>query len=289
MSIVKKLGIFVLTLCFGSLVVWSNTQGASESTGLKSETEAIYKVVTASDVKWQQLNPLRGDKSPQAGTLWGNRIGPGPAGFLLKPIDGFRSPPHIHNIAYRGVVIRGLIHNDDPGAEDMWMPTGSFWTQPAGEVHITAAKGSDTLAYIEVEDGFGVLPAKDAFQDKERPINVDVSNLIWVNHPEITASPNGAKVAFLWGQPLEAQLIGTFIKLPVGFTGKIHSQNSIFRAITIQGQLKHMVPNETNSKMLEPGSYFGSKGEAVHQVSCDAGAECVLYVRTKSKFEVRAS
>ena len=120
-------------------------------------------VVLVSDVTWEQLNPLRRDKSPKAATLWGDRTGPGPAGFLLRPVDGFRSPPHIHNVSYRGVVIRGLLHNDDPAAEDMWMPTASFWTQPAGGVHITAAKGDDCLAYIEVEDNFAVLPAEEAF------------------------------------------------------------------------------------------------------------------------------
>ena len=192
-----------------------------------------------SQVKWQQLNPARGDKSPQAGTLWGNRIGPEPAGFLLKPVDGFRSPPHIHNIAYRGVVISGLIHNDDPDAEDMWMPTGSFWTQPAGGVHITAAKGNNTIAYIEVEKNFGVLPADKAFQSNEKPINVDASNIIWL-YASITSAiklhgsihpTKGPKVAYLWGKPQPSKLHGTLIKLPPNFSGTIQNNGSIFLVI----------------------------------------------------------
>ena len=143
--------------------------------------EPTSAVLSVSDVNWEQLNPARGDQSPQAGTLWGDRTGPGPAGFLLKPVDGFRSPPHIHNTAYRGVVIDGTIHNDDPDAEDMYMPVGSFWTQPAGEVHITAAQGNGALAYIEVEDNFGVFPAEEAFDDGDRPVNVDAANIVWLD------------------------------------------------------------------------------------------------------------
>ncbi|MBT8367005.1 MAG: DUF4437 domain-containing protein, partial [Deltaproteobacteria bacterium] len=116
----------------------ASMQAASDSIAQEPAAEPTSKVVLTSEVKWEQLNPARGDKSPKAGTLWGDRNGSGPTGFLLKPVDGFESPPHIHNVSYRGVVISGLIHNDDPNADDMWMPTGSFWTQPKGGVHITA-------------------------------------------------------------------------------------------------------------------------------------------------------
>ena len=37
---------------------------------------------------------------------------------------------------------------------------------------------------------------------------------------------------------------------------------------------------------MEPGSYFSSKGEAAHQVSCEAGDECIVYVRIEGKFDV---
>ncbi|MEM7621171.1 MAG: DUF4437 domain-containing protein [Pseudomonadota bacterium] len=294
MNTVKPL---LSSLFLSVIIFWASAQAISKDTDKKQKAVPTYKVIPKSEIKWQQLNPLRGDKSPQAGTLWGDRIGPGPAGFILKPIDGFRSPPHIHNIAYRGVVISGLLHNDDPSAEDMWMPTGSFWTQPAGGIHITAAKGNNTLAYIEVEDGFGVLPAKDAFEDKEKPVNVDISNITWLDSSELSRislsteidPENGPKVAFLWGKQDEEQLNGTLIKLPVGFSGEVHTSDALFRAVTIQGQLKHSALDKNNFKVLEPGSYFGSRGKAEHQVMCKEDIECIIYVRTKGKFDIRAS
>jgi quercetin dioxygenase-like cupin family protein len=210
-------------------------------------------------------------------------------------MDGFESPPHIHNVSYRGVVISGLIHNDDPNAENMWMPAGSFWTQPKGEVHITAARGSNTLAYIEIEKGpYLVLPSKEAFDSGERPVNVDKSNIVWLDASDITwidrpgmpASANGPTVAFLWDNTQDDQLSGTLVKLPAGFTGKINSHGSTFRAVVIKGQPQYQMPSEKDVKTLEPGSYFSSKGESVHQVSSKAGEESIIYVRTDGKYDV---
>jgi len=150
-------------------------------------TEKSIDIVTKSEMDWSHLNPARGDKSPRAGQLWGDRTTKGASGFLVKFNKGFSSPPHIHNVTYRGVVISGLVHNDDPKAENMWLPAGSFWTQPAGEVHITSAEGMENIAYIEIDSGpYLVKPAEEAFDNRERPVNVDKSNLVWLNADDIT-------------------------------------------------------------------------------------------------------
>ena len=287
--------LFVLAICVFGAEFSSAAQKQAGLTEKSSTAEPTSKIVLASEIEWEQLNPKRGDKSPKAATLWGDRNGSERTGFLVKFVDGFKSPPHIHNVSYRGVVISGLIHNNDPRAKAMWMPTGSFWTQPAGEVHITAAKGSNTLAYIEIEKGpYLVLATEEAFDSGERPINVDASNIVWLDASNVTwvdqtampVTTNEAKVAFLWGKPQKNQLNGTLIRLPAGFTGKIRSHGSTFRAVVIQGQPQYQVPSETDVKALEPGSYFSSKGESVHQVSSKAGEESIIYVRTNGKFEV---
>ncbi len=286
-----------LSLAFVGVLIAACTslQGTSDSTVPKSAAEPTTRVILKSEVAWTYLNPARGDKAPMAGTLWGDRSGRGPTGFLLKPKDGFQSPPHIHNVSYRGVVIRGLIHNDDPKAEVMWMPAGSFWTQPRGEVHITAAKGPDILAYIEIEKGpYLVLPSREAFRNKERPVNVDKSNIVWLNasdttwidQPEMQASASGPKMAFLWGTPQDGQLNGTLVKLPPGFTGKIRSHGSTFRAVVIQGQPHYQAPRERDVKILEPGSYFSSQGASEHLIASKAGEESTIYVRTDGKYNV---
>lgn len=247
--------------------------------------DSNHQFVLISEIEWEPLNPARGDKSPQAGTLWGDRNGVEPTGFLVKFADGFSSPPHIHNVAYRGVVIKGHIHNDDPNAENMWMPSGSFWTQPAGEIHITSAKGNNNLAYIEIDKGpYLVLPAKEAFDSGERPINVDESNVVWINQSENSASSGKLKMSYLWGKPNNEQLYGALIQLPPKLTTTISSSGSIFHAVVIKGQ-PHYYVNKTDVKYLEAGSYFNSKGSSVHKISNKKKEDIILYVRTNGMLE----
>ena len=270
-----------------ALVLMIGTIATSQA---RADTTPRIEVVPANEVKWTPLNPLRGDLSPKAGTLWGDRAGGGASGFLVRFKKGFSSPPHIHNVTYRGVVIRGLVHNDDPDAAKMWMPTGSFWTQPAGEVHITAAEGDDNLAYIEIGDGpYLVRPAKQSFDNGERPINVDVSNIVWVDPRNAPASGDGAKIAYLWGEPKDGEQNGSLIKLPTGFRGEMRSSGESLRAVVIKGQTSHQTPGAAGPNTLEPGSYFGSQGDEVHQVSCDAKVECVIYARTISELSIAQS
>lgn len=262
----------------------ASIQPASAQEGPSAAAVPASKVILVSEVEWEQLNPARGDKSPQAGTLWGDRNGTVPTGFLVEFVDGFSSPPHIHNATYRAVVIRGRIHNDDPNAAEMWMPPVSFWTQPKGEVHITAAKGAINVALVEIDKGpYLVLPPEEAFDSGERPINVDPSNIVWVDPPGMLTSANETKLAYLWGALQDGQSNGTFIKLPAGFTGKILSHGAIFHAVVIKGQPQYL---GTGIQTLEPGSYFGSKGESVHQISSKAGEESIIYVRTDGKYEI---
>ena len=226
-------------------------------------------VVHANDVEWQWLNPARGDQSPAAGTLWGDRDGTGATGFLLRPKDGFASPPHIHNVTYRGVVLQGALHNDDPDAADLWMPTGSFWTQPRGEAHVTAARGDALLAYIEIDEGpYLVRPVSDAFDDGSRPVNVHASNVVWVP----TA---GAEVAYLWGAATGPQ--GRFVRLGAGQSG--HLAGTDLRVVVVQGTIG--VPGAA----LAVGGYAGPT-DGLH-VSCTE-APCVVYVRSEGGLTVSA-
>lgn len=255
---------------------------------VQAAAEPANTVVSVSEVEWEPLNPARGDDSPKAGALWGDRKGAVPTGFLAKFVDGFSSPPHIHNATYRAVVISGLIHNDDPDAAGMWMPPGSFWTQPKGEVHITTAQGATNVALVEIDKGpYLVLPVEEAFDSGERPVNVDASNIVWVDLPGMPASANGPQVSYLWGNMQDGHSNGTFVKLPAGFAGKIHSQGSTFRAVVIKGQPQYQM-SESELKILEPGSYFGSKGKSAHQISSIAGGESVIYIRTNGTYDVTA-
>ena len=251
--------------------------------------EPTSKVVSFDEVQWGYLNPLRGDKSPGAADLWGDRTAQQATGMLVRFNKGFSSPPHIHNVSYRGVVIKGLLHNDDPKAEKMWLTPGSFWTQPAGEAHITAAQGQDNLAYVEIDNGpYLVNPASEAFDNGEKPVNVDQSNFSWVDSSDLKwikldnqeKNSKRPEVVFLWGTYEDNQLSGLMLKLPPQFNGNIVSQSEEFKAVVIQGTF-----NYGNSQELNPGSFIESNDSFSHSVTI-SGDSAILYIRTRGKFKL---
>ncbi|NHN39124.1 DUF4437 domain-containing protein [Pseudomaricurvus alcaniphilus] len=248
--------------------------------------ESGFEVVSAADVKWGYLNPARGDKGPRAADLWGDRTKDTASGILLQFPEGFSSPPHIHNITYRGVVISGELHNDDPNAESMWLPAGSFWTQPAGETHITAANGQKNVAYIEINSGpYLVQPVEKAFDNGERPVNVDKSNIVWLGASDaVRVGKSGVEMAYLWGDTSEGKLHGSMLKLPANFKGRIKTGADTFKAIVVAGALSY--DDRKRGKRLGPGSYFGSAGDFGHRVSLEKGHESTLYIRSSGKYEV---
>jgi len=255
-----------------------------------ADGHSTAELVKRADVKFIPLNPLRGDLSPKSGKLWGDIRSDVPAGMLVTFADGFQSPPHIHNITYRAVVIDGAVHNDDPAAEKMWMGPGSFWTQPLGESHITAARGKNTTIFLEILSGpYLVKPAKEAFDAGERPINVEARNIIWLNAADTTwIAGGGAELAYLWGKITGNEKNGTLVKLPAGYSGKLSTAAPLMRVVTIRGVIQVQVSGGADKQKLDPGSYLGSRGEASHQLSCMAGSECILYLHTEGKYQLKS-
>ena len=251
----------ILVLAIATLVF-------SACSTFEKESDNNVTVVPASKLNWEKLNPARGEKSPQAATLWGDRKSNKPTGFLVKFVDGFSSPQHVHNVSYKGVVIDGLVHNDDPKAAKMWMPTGAYWTQPKGEAHITAAKGKNNVAFIEIDQGpYMVIPTTQAFDSGERPLNVDPSNMVW--HGQVT---------HLWGNPSKGN--GTLVKIPANTKAFLIGNKGRAKVVVIKGKPSF------GKESLEPGSFISSeKFKALNFTTDDKDA--LLYVRTRGTFEIQ--
>ncbi|MGY6648708.1 DUF4437 domain-containing protein [Wenyingzhuangia sp. IMCC45574] len=256
-------------------------------------TNSSIKVVKSSEIVWEQLNPARGDQSPLAGTVWGDRKANVPTGFLAKFVDGFSSPPHIHNVTYRAMVVSGLVHNDDPAAEKMWMPAGSFWTQPAGEAHITAVKGKENIAYVEIDQGpYLVKPTNKAFDAGEKPVNITKNNMVWQDSSlskliEVngqTPLEQQAKITLLWDNK---NLNGRLIKLPANFKGSIVSDNETFYAVVITGEANYELKKGETPITLDPGSYFSSENKATHTITTGTAPETLIYIRSNGNFVVK--
>ena len=247
---------------------------------------AETKVVSAENVEWGYLNPARGDKSPGAADLWGDRTKDTATGMLVRFNKGFESPPHIHNITYRGIVIEGEMHNDDPSAAKMWMPTGSFWNQPAGEDHTTAANDKTNLIYLEIDEGpYLVKPSKEHFDSGERPVNLHIDNMVWLQKSDlVNIEADGVSATYLWGET--SSVYGTLVKLPSGFEGSIKSNGDEFKVVVIKGSLNYSQNNAPRKIELNTGSYIESSTAAHHSFENANQSETIVYVRTSSKFSV---
>lgn len=272
-----------------SLLITALLCGIYASDSLADHTSQVFTVVSADEIKWGYLNPLRGDKSPGAADLWGNRTEDVATGMLVKFNKNFASPPHIHNISYRGIVIKGIMHNDDPNAEKMWMPKGSFWTQPAGENHITAANSEENQIYLEIDSGpYLVKPSDQHFDNGERPINLHSSNIVWLDQSSLSAiDAKGVKRTALWGSDEPGEMNGTMLKLPYNFEGNITSDATEFRVVVISGNIDYKNAELPSKKALDAGSYVSSKGAFEHNIHTNSD-DVMLYIRTNGQYRVQS-
>jgi quercetin dioxygenase-like cupin family protein len=168
----------------------------------------------------------------------------------------------------------------------MWMKAGSFWTQPQGESHITSAKGEENIALVEIDKGpYLVKSSEVSFDNGERPINIDVSNIVWLNSKKTNwiDSNSIAEISLLW-EGNNAK--GLFVKLPKTFKGAIKTDGTVLHSVVIQGELKYTLPQNQESKMLDTGSYFGATSKAVHIVSNNSEDDIILYMRTNGNIRV---
>ncbi|AXT49434.1 DUF4437 domain-containing protein [Aquimarina sp. BL5] len=285
----NKLSIYLILILGISFSCKNQEKKLSEALSEKIENPT-NKVLLSSEIKWEKLNPARGDQSPQAGTIWGDRKGTEPTGFLAKFVDGFSSPPHIHNVTYRAVVIKGSLHNDDPKADNMWMKSGSFWTQPAGEPHITSAKGEENIALVEINKGpYLVKPINEAFDNGEKPINIDDSNIVWLNNEQTNwvGSKSKAEISFLLDSKKNNGLKSIFVKLPKDYNGAIETNGTVLHSVVIKGNLNYIMPQNNETKNLDAGSYFGSTDKAIHTIKGNSEKEIILYIRTNGEVKVK--
>ncbi|MCO4772211.1 MAG: DUF4437 domain-containing protein, partial [Deltaproteobacteria bacterium] len=156
--------------------------------------------------------------------------------------------------------------------------------------HITAAKGTDTTIFLEILSGpYLVQPADEAFDGGERPINVEARNLMWLSAADAEwVGDAGPQVAYLWGKVAAGETHGSFLKLPPGYAGTLSTKAPLLRVVTTQGSTEVALSGQKASQRLEPGSYFASKGEAAHSVSCVGDGDCILYVHAEGKYGVAA-
>ncbi len=128
-------------------------------------------------------------------------------------------------------------------------------------------------------------PINKAFDNGERPINIDISNVVWLDNEKTNwvSSNSNAQISFLLKNEDFRSL---FVKLPKGYSGTIKTEGTVLHSVIIQGELNYLVSQENETKVLDPGSYFGSTSKATHTISNTKNDVVLIYIRTNGSIEI---
>ena len=93
----------------------------------------------------------------------------------------------------------------------------------------------------------------------------------------------GVKMAATQGDPTKGPG-HFFIKLPAGFSVPLHHHSSDHYVTVVSGTMVFNVDGKDYS--LAPGSYFAFTGKKQHTTRCADGADCVLSIDARGKWDV---
>jgi quercetin dioxygenase-like cupin family protein len=106
-----------------------------------------------------------------------------------------------------------------------------------------------------------------------------VSDLKWTDVPDRA----GVKIAAVQGDPNKGAS-HFFIRLPAGFSVPHHHHSPDHYATVVAGTMVFNVDGQDHS--LPAGSYFAFTGKKKHTTHCAEGAECVIFVDSRGKWDV---
>jgi quercetin dioxygenase-like cupin family protein len=108
---------------------------------------------------------------------------------------------------------------------------------------------------------------------------VAAGDLKWVDVPDTPA-----KMATVKGDAAKGPH-ASFMKLPGGFSAPLHSHSADHDVVVVAGTLT-MTAEGGTAKKLGPGSWFEFTGKKKHVTTCDAGADCVLFIAAKAAWDL---
>jgi len=109
------------------------------------------------------------------------------------------------------------------------------------------------------------------------------SDLKWT---DLGPGAPGVKVADLWGDHAKGAF-GAFFRLPAGFAAPLHTHTYDMKVVIVSGTYIQ-APEGKPEFRLGPGSYFLQPGGSYrHTTSCDKASDCVFFVESKGRFDLR--
>ena len=98
-------------------------------------------------------------------------------------------------------------------------------------------------------------------------------------------APPDVKGVTLWGDPAKGPY-GGIQKFPPGFSAPLHTHSSDMHAVVISGTFL-VAPEGGSDNKLPAGSYEFIPSTFKHTTKCDTGSECLVFIETKGKFDVK--
>jgi anti-sigma factor ChrR (cupin superfamily) len=118
----------------------------------------------------------------------------------------------------------------------------------------------------------------------KQPVFMSADQVKWTD-----LDPKGApgvKVADLWGDHTKGAF-GAYLKLPAGFAAPLHTHTYAMKVVFISGTYIQ-APEGKPEVRLGPGSYMMQPGGNYrHTTSCDKASDCVFFVESNGKFDLR--
>jgi uncharacterized cupin superfamily protein len=113
-----------------------------------------------------------------------------------------------------------------------------------------------------------------------KAVLIPSADLKWVDVKEFP----GVKMAVLQGDPGKGAS-HFFMKLPGGFSAPLHFHDADHWVAVVSGTLV-LTPEGGTETQLPPGSGFSFTGKKNHTTMCAAGADCVLFIDSRGKWDV---
>ena len=104
-------------------------------------------------------------------------------------------------------------------------------------------------------------------------------DLKWADAPDRP----GVKLAAVQGDPSKGPS-HFFVKLPAGFSVGPHHHNADHYSVVMSGTMVFNVDGQDHT--LAAGSYFSFTGKKTHTTKCNDGAECVIFIDARGKWDV---
>ena len=100
------------------------------------------------------------------------------------------------------------------------------------------------------------------------------------------AGAPGVKVADLWGNHATGAF-GALFMLPAGFAAPLHTHTYDMKVVIVSGTYIQ-APEGKPEFRLGPGSYFMQPGGGYrHTTTCDKASDCVFFVESRGKFDLK--